>query len=193
MREGNDADGDALAHAVVSVPVVFKTDLVFLVVGEVVSVVDVDLVPGDVTPDVVSVGLAGLGAESDESIPAGAVVVVDGDEFSVKTLSVVLPDEFGGHRSHEVVLEGKILSGDTELRSDLVHDSWLIAGTVPWLSELVESAAFAVLFAPFGVRSEPEDVSLVDLDHVLDGSVDLNTNGGSLSVVVGNDLVSASL
>ena len=60
----------------------------------------------------------------------------------------MLPDEFGGHRSHEVVLEGKILSGDTELRSDLVHDSWLIAGTVPWLSELVESAAFAVLFAP---------------------------------------------
>ena len=43
------------------------------------------------------------------------------------------------------------------------------------------------------MRSKPEDVSLVDLDHVLDGSVDLNTNGGSLSVVVGNDLVSASL
>ena len=53
-----------------------------MVVGEVVSVVDVDLVPGDVTPDVVSVGLACLGAESDESIPAGAVVVVDGlDNF----------------------------------------------------------------------------------------------------------------
>ena len=43
------------------------------------------------------------------------------------------------------------------------------------------------------MRSEPEDVSLVDLDHMLDGSVDLNTNGGSFGVVVGDDLVSASL
>ena len=59
----------------------------------------------------------------------------------------MLPDEFGGHRSHQVVLESKILSGDTELRSDLVHDSWLITSSVPWFSELVESSAFAVLDA----------------------------------------------
>ena len=41
--------------------------------------------------------------------------------------------------------------------------------------------------------SEPEDVSFIDLDHVLDCAVDLNTDGGSLGVVVRDNLVSAGL
>ena len=92
MREWDNTNGDALAHAVVSVPVVLKTDLeekseekslvvlaylVLLVVSEVVSIVDVDLVPGDVAPDVIAVRLASLGAEGDQSIPARAVIVVN--------------------------------------------------------------------------------------------------------------------
>ena len=51
--------------------------LVLLVIGEVVVIVYVDLVPGDIAPDVVAVRLASLGAEGDQSIPARAVVVVD--------------------------------------------------------------------------------------------------------------------
>jgi len=41
--------------------------------------------------------------------------------------------------------------------------------------------------------SEPEDVSLVDLDHVFDSAVDLYTDSGSLGVVVRDDLISAGL
>jgi len=48
-----------------------------LVISEVVLIVDVDLVPGDVTPNVVTVRLARLRAEGDQSIPARAVIVVD--------------------------------------------------------------------------------------------------------------------
>lgn len=193
MREWDDTNGDALAHAVVSVPVVLETDLVLLVISEVVLIVDVDLVPGDVTPNVVTVRLARLRAEGDQSIPARAVIVVDSNELSIKSLSVMLPDDLGGHRSHEIVLEGKVLGGDSEWGGDLLHNSSSVRRGVPWLSKLLECATLAVLVAAFGVGSEPEDVSFVDLDHVFDSAVDLNTDGGSLGVVVGDDLVSAGL
>jgi len=119
----------------------------------------------------------------------------------------MLPDDLGGHRSHEIVLEGKVLGGDSEWGGDLLHNSSSVRRGVPWLSKLLECATLAVLVAakyvlgyqqeiskvPFGVGSEPEDVSFVDLDHVFDSAVDLNTDGGSLGVVVGDDLVSAGL
>jgi len=97
VREWDNTNGDALAHAIVSVPVVLKTDLVLLVVSEVVSIVDVDLVPGDVAPDVIAVRLASLGAEGDQSIPARAVIVVNSNELPIESLSVMLPDDLGGH------------------------------------------------------------------------------------------------
>jgi hypothetical protein len=73
--------------------------------------------------------------------------------------------------------------------------NWLSPPHSPFSSQLnmCKKDQLKIGKVPFGVGSEPEDVSLIDLDHVLDSAVDLDTDGGSLGVVVRDNLVSAGL
>lgn len=59
----------------------------------------------------------------------------------------MLPDELGGHRSHEIVLEGEVLCGDSVGGGNLLHNSGSIGRGVPWLAKLVESATQSVFLA----------------------------------------------